>query len=67
MIAYQTSRRSVFLYGFAKNERDNIDAKELEDLKKLASRFLSYSDAQIAIAVREKELREVPCDEYERP
>jgi hypothetical protein len=25
LIAYRAAKRSVFLYGFAKNERDNID------------------------------------------
>ena len=34
VIAYRASQRSVFLYGFAKNERDNIDDRELDDLKK---------------------------------
>ena len=36
VIAYRSSQRSVFFYGFAKNERDNIDDRELNDLKKLA-------------------------------
>jgi len=33
VIAYRASQRSVFLYGFAKNERDNIGDRELDDLK----------------------------------
>jgi hypothetical protein len=33
VIAYRAAQRSVFLYGFAKNERDNIDERELDDLK----------------------------------
>jgi hypothetical protein len=36
VIAYRASRLGVFLYSFAKNERDNIDDRELEHLKKLA-------------------------------
>ena len=59
VIAYRASQRSVFLYGFAKNERDNIDDRELDDLKKLARHYLSYTDAQIATAVEHRELREV--------
>jgi hypothetical protein len=55
----------VFLYGFAKNERDNIDDKELDDLKKLAKHYLGYSDAQIATALEQGELREVACDDQE--
>ena len=63
VIAYRASQRSVFLYGFAKNERDNISDRELDDLKKLARLYLTYSDAQIAIAVESAELSEVICDE----
>jgi hypothetical protein len=40
VIAYRVSQRSVFLYGFAKSERD-IDDRELNDLKKLARHYLS--------------------------
>lgn len=63
VIAYQASQRSVFLYGFAKSERDNINDRELADLKKLAKYYLAYNDAQIATAVASAELREVICDE----
>ena len=65
MIAYRAAQRSVFLYGFAKSERDNIDDRELNDLKKLARHYLSYSDAQIATALARTELREVICDAQE--
>lgn len=65
VIAYRASKRSVFLYGFAKSERDNIDGGELHDLKKLARHYLSYTDEQIAAAVNERELREVICDDQQ--
>lgn len=65
IIAYRASQRSVFLYGFAKNERENIDDQELDDLKKLAKHYLGYSDAQIAVALARAELREVACDDQE--
>jgi hypothetical protein len=63
IIAYQASQRSVFLYGFAKNERENIDDRELDNLKKLVRHYLSFSDAQIAAALALAELREVACDD----
>ena len=62
VIAYRAAQRSVFLYGFGKSERDNIDQRELDDLKKLAKHFLGYSDSQIAMALAQSELREVMCD-----
>jgi hypothetical protein len=52
----------VFLYGFAKSERDNIDDKELADLKKLAKRFLSLTEGKIETALDESELKELPYD-----
>jgi len=36
---------------------------ELDGLKKLAKHYLSYSDAQIATALAQKELREIGCDD----
>ena len=59
LIAYRAEQRSVFLYGFAKNERDNIDTRELDDLRKLARHYLGYADVQIARALDRSELREV--------
>jgi hypothetical protein len=63
LIAYRAAQRSVFLYGFAKNERDNIDDRELDDLKKLARHYLGYTDAQIATALHKRELMEVMCND----
>ena len=66
VIAYRAAQRSVFLYGFAKSERDNIDDRELADLKTLARHYLSYSDAQIAVALIHSELTEIACDDQEQ-
>ncbi len=63
MVAYRTAQRSVFPYGFAKSERDNIDDRELDELKKLAKLYLGYSEVQIAAALDGAELQEVTCDE----
>jgi hypothetical protein len=63
VIAHRAARRSVFLYGFAKSERGNIDDWELDGLKKLAKHYLSYSDEQIATALAQMELREIACDD----
>jgi hypothetical protein len=45
---------------------DNIDDKELDDLKKLAEKFLNYTEEQIARAVTETELKEVMCDDQDK-
>jgi hypothetical protein len=66
VIAFRATHRSVFLYGFAKNERDNIDATELDDLKKLARQLLGYTENQLVEALKEAELKEVPCADQEK-
>jgi hypothetical protein len=62
IVAFRAAQRSVFLYGFAKNERDNIDDREMNDLKRLAKHYLNFSDAQIATALEQSELTEVTCN-----
>ena len=49
-----------------KSERDNIDDRELADLKNLAGHYLSYSDAQIAVALIHSELTEIECDDQDQ-
>ena len=62
MIAYRRLGRAVFLYGFAKNERDNIDADDLARLKKLAAIYLGATMAELETWCEEGELKEVTCD-----
>jgi hypothetical protein len=52
----------VFLFGFSKNERGNIDEDELAALKKLAVHMLSLSEEALDKARRAGELMEVDCD-----
>jgi len=53
----------VFLYGFAKNERSNIDAEELEEFRQLARGFLGLTVQQIAALIADNELTEVTDDD----
>jgi hypothetical protein len=62
VIAYRRLRRAVFLYGFAKNERDNIDADDLVRLKKLAAIYLGATMAELETWCDAGELREVTCN-----
>lgn len=59
VIAYRHGDLAIFLLGFAKNERANIDDDELEDLRGQARTFLSLSADQIAAAISADELAEV--------
>jgi hypothetical protein len=62
VVAYRRRERAVFLYGFAKNERDNIGPNDLAALKKLASVYLGATMAALAAWCGEGELREVVYD-----
>jgi hypothetical protein len=48
LIAFKAAERSVFLFGFAKRDQDNIDAGELRILRRAAAEMLSWSEKQIA-------------------
>jgi hypothetical protein len=59
IIVYSKGKKSFFVYGFPKNEKDNLDDVELENLKELAKLYLEFSDADLAKALEKKELEEL--------
>lgn len=59
LLAYRMGDRAFFVYGFAKNERDNIDDKELKALKQLASIQLGLNQTQLQHALIAGKLIEV--------
>ena len=59
LIAFRAACRAVFMLGFAKNDRDNITADELESLKKMAALWLTADAAKIEQAIAEGVLVEV--------
>jgi hypothetical protein len=59
IVAYRAKNRAVFLFGFAKNDRENIDSRELESLRAFGNRWLTADDTQIALGIREDEIQEV--------
>jgi hypothetical protein len=62
LVATNKGNRWVFVFGFPKNERSNIDKDEAEALKKLAAHLLSLTPQAIGKAQRAGELMEVDCD-----
>ncbi len=67
LIAYRARQRAVFLYGFAKRERENIDPDELATLREIAAAWLAANPKQIAEALHEGALKEVAYDEKKAP
>lgn len=62
LVATQRGKRWIFLYGFPKNERNNINKDEEEALEKLAAHLLSLSPQALSTAQQAGELIEVECD-----
>ena len=62
LVATNRGNRWVFVYGFPKSERANIDKDEAEALKKLATHLLSLTAQAVTRATEAGELIEVDCD-----
>ena len=61
LIAYRAKTRSVFLFGFAKSERENIDDDELATLRDIAKGWLEANAGALADGL----IQEVEHDEEE--
>ena len=57
------SDRAIFLFGFAKNERDNIDDKQLTTLREIVASWFAADDKKIAQAIKDGLLIEVKYGE----
>lgn len=62
LVATNKDSRWIFVFGFAKNQRGNIDKDEEYALKKLAAHLLSLTPQALGLALRAGELKEVGCD-----
>ncbi|MDD2366030.1 MAG: type II toxin-antitoxin system RelE/ParE family toxin [Desulfuromonadaceae bacterium] len=60
IIAFSSGHRSLFLYGFAKSDRDNIGNDELRELRKLSQLFLALKDEEITSALEIDRIEEIP-------
>ena len=59
MIIGIRSDRAIFLFAFAKSERENIDKAELMTLREIVASFLNADDKTIAQALKDGTLVEV--------
>ena len=66
LIAYRAKTQSVFLFGFAKNERDNVDDGELATLRDIAKGWSAATVRGLAMAIAEGLIQEVTYDEEEK-
>ena len=62
LIAYRRDVKAVFLYGFAKSERDNVDDDEFLTARDIAKGWLEADANGIARAIAEGLIQEVDYD-----
>ena len=62
IVATKFEQRWIFLFGFEKNERSNIDANELKVLQELAASLLDLDQQAIASAVSAGQLFQLQGD-----
>ncbi len=67
LLAADLRERWIFLYGFAKNERSNVDEGELRALRQLAQTFLAMSEATLERLLQAGELMEAKNGESKAP
>jgi hypothetical protein len=63
LLAFKIRDKAFFMYGFSKNQRENITSRELVALKRYASELFGYSEIQLNKALKNGELIEVKDDE----
>jgi hypothetical protein len=63
IIVYRTRTRAIFVYGFAKSDRANLEPDELEGYRKLAKMDLAKSEKEMTAYVAEGSLTEITEDE----
>ena len=59
MVATNKGIRWFFVFGFEKNERDNIDEAELQALKDYAADLLKRTSKQLDNAISDGTLQEI--------
>lgn len=63
LIATNKGSRWFFLFGFEKNERANVNAKELEALQEIAADLLKHTTAELGALVASNYLQEI-CNDH---
>jgi hypothetical protein len=59
LVASDQRDRWIFVYGFAKKDRDDLDDDELADLKRIGQALLAMSEEAMLRAIAAGELQEI--------
>ncbi len=63
IIVYQEDEKAIFLYGFGKNEKENIDKAELQYFKKLGNDLLALDSEELEESIGQKILFDLEEEE----
>ncbi len=63
IIAFRTQSVAFFVFGFAKNELENIGHDELLTLRQIATDLLNAGPKRIATAIADNEIQEIRYEE----
>ena len=66
IIAYRRGDRAVFLFGFAKSERANLDDDELSYLRRIGRSHLSLDDDELETAIAAGDAMEISYGQTQR-
>jgi hypothetical protein len=67
IVGYRVKDRAVFLLGFAKNERENIEHDELLSLRRESEGWLTLNAAKIQEALEDGALQEIRDEKENEP
>jgi len=62
LLAFRSKDRTIFVFGFAKSDQDNIDDQELLTIRSIAEAWLAADLEKIDLALAKKLLSEVQND-----
>ncbi len=65
IMLYRAKARAVFVYGFAKSDRANLDPDEVETYRAAARVVLALGQAQVEAEVAAGRWMEVRCDDQD--
>lgn len=63
ILLFQAETRAIFVFGFAKSDKANLEPDELEGYRELAKAYLEKSESAMNRYVAAGVLAEVMCDD----
>jgi hypothetical protein len=64
LMVYRSGDRAIFLYGFAKSEKDNIDSEELKTLREIGAAWLKARGEDFEQTLKMGVLMEVKYEDH---